>query len=350
MSSDKTELPTSKRLQQIREEGNVAKSVEIVTATTVVAVIVYFILYFSSILQIFVETIDYVFKTAITVSYERALPLIGYSILLAAFKIVFPIVSVVILFSLISLLMQTKFLFAPKAAIPKLENLNPKKWFKQVFSKKNIFEFFKNLIKVLVLTFAVFKASEENLKIIFNLQNRNISDVWTVSGLLFRDLFIYTIISFSILAILDYLYTKYKYIKDNMMSIDEVKREYKEMEGDPYIKQKRKQLHQEIMNQNTLSNTKKAKVLIVNPTHYAVAIFYEKGETELPIVLAKAKGYIAKCMIDIANENNIYIMRDIPLARSLFAKSKEGEQVPSDLLMQVASVLRYVMNLKKEVV
>ncbi len=348
MSSDKTELPTSKRLQQIREEGNIAKSVEVVTATTVVSVIVYFILYFSSILQILIDTMDYCFKTAIAIPYDRALSLIGYSVLFAAFKIVFPIVCVVILFSLISLLIQTKFLFAPKAAIPKLENLNPKKWFKQVFSKKNLFEFFKNLLKVLVLSFAVFKASEENLKIIFNLQNRNISDVFNVSAILFKDLFLYTIVSFSILAILDYLYTKYKYIKDNMMSIDEVKREYKEMEGDPYIKQKRKQLHQEMANQQTLENTKKAKVLIVNPTHYAVAIDYERGRTDLPIVLAKAQGYVAKCMIDVAHEHNIFVMRDIPLARALFAKSKEGESVPSDLLMQVASVLRYVMQIQKE--
>ena len=152
-------------------------------------------------------------------------------------------------------------------------------------------------------------------------------------------------VAFAVLAALDFLYTKYKYNKDHMMSIDEVKREYKEMEGDPQIKQKRKQLHQEMINQNTLSKTRKAKVLIVNPTHFAVAIDYEPGRTDLPVVLAKGQGDLARRMIKIAQEENIPVMRQPPLARALYAEGNEDEFVPRDLLIQVAEILKIVSKL-----
>ena len=131
-----------------------------------------------------------------------------------------------------------------------------------------------------------------------------------------------------------------------MMSPDEVKQEYKEMEGDPQIKSKRRQLHQEMANQSTLANTRKAKVLITNPTHYAVAIDYEEGRTKLPVILAKGQGDLARRMIAIAKEEHIPIMRQPPLARALFAEGSEEQYVPSDLLVQVAEVLRFIDKMR----
>ena len=115
-----------------------------------------------------------------------------------------------------------------------------------------------------------------------------------------------------------------------MMSKDEVKREYKEMEGDPQVKGKRKQLHQEMLSQNALGNVRKAKVLVTNPTHYAVALDYEKDRTPLPVILAKGEGFLAQRMIRVAQEEGIPIMRNVPLARRL-AKNIEkidGVQLP----------------------
>ena len=118
------------------------------------------------------------------------------------------------------------------------------------------------------------------------------------------------------------------------------------MEGDPQIKSKRRQLHQEMANQSTLANTRKAKVLITNPTHYAVAIDYEEGRTKLPVILAKGQGDLAKRMIAIAKEEHIPIMRQPPLARALFAEGSEEQYVPSDLLVQVAEVLRFIDKMR----
>lgn len=346
MSGEKTEQPTDKRLRDAREQGDIAKSQEVVSAATVIAVVFFFIANADNIFKKLLSTTDYVFSNSITMPYDEALRLIGAAVIDCSIGIVLPIVAAVLCAALVALLSQTGFLFAPKGAIPKLENLSPAKWFKQVFSVKNLIEFIKNIIKVTVLSVAVYMAAKNSFREFFKIQNSNIGSVWELSAVLLKDLAIYAIVAFSILAAIDFVYTKFKYTKDHMMSPDEVKQEYKEMEGDPQIKSKRRQLHQEMANQSTLANTRKAKVLITNPTHYAVAIDYEEGRTKLPVILAKGQGDLARRMIAIAKEEHIPIMRQPPLARALFAEGSEEQYVPSDLLVQVAEVLCFIDKMR----
>jgi type III secretion protein U len=131
------------------------------------------------------------------------------------------------------------------------------------------------------------------------------------------------------------------------MSKDEVKREYKEMEGDPLIKSKRKQLHQEMANQNVMAGVRQAKVLITNPTHVAVALDYEEGRTPLPLIVAKGEGELARRMIQVAKEAGVPIMRQASLARALFAGGEEFCYIPSDLIAPVAEVLKWLKGLEK---
>ena len=346
MSGEKTEQPTDKRLRDAREQGDIAKSQEVVSAATVLAVVFFFITNAKSIFARLLSTTDYVFTNAITMPFPEAFKLLGSAVVQCAVGIVLPIVAAVLCAALIALLAQTGFLFAPKGAVPKLSNLSPSKWFKQVFAVKNVIEFFKNIAKVTVLGVAVYMAAQNSFREFFRIQDSNIGSVWELSATLIKDLALYAICAFSVLAALDFVYTKFKYTKDHMMTPDEVKREYKEMDGDPQIKSKRRQLHQEMINQSTLSNTRKAKVLITNPTHYAVAIDYEQGRTKLPVILAKGQGDLAKRMIAVAKEENIPIMRQPPLARALFAEGEEESFVPSDLLVQVAEVLRFIEKMR----
>ena len=240
-----------------------------------------------------------------------------------------------------SLMAQIGFLVAPKAAMPKLSNLSPSKWFKKVFSVKNVFEFVKNVLKVVVLTVSVYLAVTKNAENIFKLPNADPKLLIAVAAEMLKVLLLYTILTFSAIAAIDFLYTKFKYTKDHMMSKDEVKREYKEMDGDPMIKSKRKQLHRELLNQGTISKTRKAKVLVVNPTHYAVALDFDRDTQPLPLILAKGEGEMALRMIAVAREEKIPVMREPPLARALFAEGEEGQYIPDSLLVQVAEVLRF---------
>ncbi len=346
--SEKTEQPTSKRLRDAREKGDIPKSTEIVSAASVLAVVGYFIMNADEIFSTISATIEYSLENAARLPYYEAASRISSLVVGTFLAIVMPIVAAVLVSVLLALIPQTGFLVAPKAAIPKLENLHPKKWFQKVFSKKNLFEFAKNIIKVVVLTVAVYLAARSHIGAIFMLLETNVQSVWVVCGTLLRDMAMYTIVAFAILAAIDLVYTRFKYTKDHMMSPQEVKQEYKESEGDPHIKQKRKQLHQEMANQGTLANTRKAKVLIVNPTHYAVAVYFEQGKTKLPIITAKGQGDLAKRMIEVAKQENIPIMRQAPLARALYSDGFEGEYVPSDLLVQVAEILRVIAGLSGE--
>jgi len=265
-----------------------------------------------------------------------------------AVSIVAPLVGLVMAVALVANLGQVGILFAFKGAMPKLENISPSKWFQKVFSMKNLVEFLKNIIKVTVLGVTVWVVMRDHLPTLFAIQRGTIWTLWEVLGLALKDLLLMAAGVFCVIAAVDYLFQKWQYAKNHMMSKDEVKREYKEMEGDPQVKGKRKQLHQEMLSQNALGNVRKAKVLVTNPTHYAVALDYEKDRTPLPVILAKGEGFLAQRMIRVAQEEGIPIMRNVPLARSLFENGTENAYIPKDLIGPVAEVLRWVQSLQRQ--
>jgi type III secretion protein U len=145
----------------------------------------------------------------------------------------------------------------------------------------------------------------------------------------------------------DYFFQRYQYIKQLKMSKDEVKREYKESEGDPQIKGKRRQLHQELLANDTMQRTRKATVVVTNPTHLAVAIYYDEKDNVLPTVLAKGEDHLAQRMKAVAREEGIPIMENVPLARALYANVPVDRYIPSDLIEPMAEVLRWVKELNE---
>lgn len=345
--SEKTEQPTPKRLRESREKGDVCKSQDVPAAVSVLAIAVYLVArsdtIFETLSAMTLSPMDYMSRP-----FEEALPLVATVVISCFFKLVFPVIALVMGVSIISNLAQVGVLFACKAAKPKLENISPSKWFKKVFSIKNLVEFLKNIVKVTVLAFVVYKVMNKHLQMLFSLFYGNVGDVWVVLGQAAKDLLFYAAGAFCAIAAVDYLFQRWQYTKQHMMSKDEVKREYKEMEGDPLIKSKRKQLHQELISQSTLDNVRKAKVLVTNPTHIAIALDYEKDTTPLPIVVAKGEGLLAQRMMEIARQEGIPIMHNVPLARELFEHGTENAYIPKELIGPVAEVLRWVQSLRRE--
>lgn len=345
--SEKTEQPTPKRLRDSREKGDICKGQDLAPAATVLAIAVYAVGNGRAIYEDLVEMVMLP-MTVLQLPFEEAMARCASAVIDASVTIVLPIVGIVMVSALCILLMQTGFLFAPKAATPKLENLSPTKWFKKVFSMKNLFELVKNLIKVAVLGGIVWKVLEKYIPILFNVPKGGVSAMWSVLGQAVGELLLMSAGAFGVIAALDYLYQKYKWTKDHMMSMDEVKREYKDSEGDPMVKGQRKQLYRELMNQNAVENTRKAKVLVVNPTHFAVALDYDKEKTPLPVILAKGEGALAQRMIEVAKQEGIPVMRNVPLARALYREGTENSYIPKDLIEPVAEVLRWVQGLKEQ--
>ncbi len=344
--SEKTEQPTPKRLREAREKGDVCKSQDIAPALTVLSVGIYLIANAENIFEL-LRSMVVLPMEFFMLPYEQAMAKTLPLILRCSMLLVLPLVVLVMSAAFIGIISQTGFIFAFKAAMPKLENLNPKKWFQKVFSLKNLFELTKNIIKVGVLSFVVYTVMNKYLPMLFRIPGSGIGSMWILLGKAVRDLLLYAGGTFCIIAALDYLYQRYKYNSEHMMTKEEVKREYKESEGDPNIKSKRKQLHREMLAQNTLDNVRKAKVLVTNPTHYAVALDYEKDRTPLPVVLAKGEGMLAQRMIEVAKQEGIPIMRNVPLARALYRDGTENAYIPQDLIGPVAEVLRWVQSLEQ---
>ena len=347
MSDEKTEQPTPKRLREAREKGDVCRSQDIAPALTTLAVGVYLAANAQNIFTLLRDMVSLPMDF-MTLPFEEAMAKVVPLVIQSSVMLVAPVVGLVMGVAFVGTLAQTGVLFAVKAAMPKLENLDPKKWFQKVFSMKNLFELVKNLVKVGVLGGVVFFILRTYLPQLFRVPEGGIGAMWSVTGEAVNDLVVTAAGAFCVIAALDYLYQRHKYNQNHMMSKDEVKREYKESEGDPHIKSKRKQLHKEMIAQNSLDNVRKAKVLVTNPTHYAVALDYEKGRTPLPVILAKGEGLLAKRMMDVAKQEGIPIMRNVPLARALFRAGTENAYIPQDLIGPVAEVLRWVQSLERK--
>jgi type III secretion protein U len=158
----------------------------------------------------------------------------------------------------------------------------------------------------------------------------------------------YALAAFAAIAALDWLFQKHQFMKEHRMSKDDVKKEYKEQEGDPQVKGQRKQLHQEMVMSDQVQGVKNADVLITNPTHLAIALEYKKGKTPLPVILAKGEGRLAERMMKAAEAAGVPIMRNIPLAHDLFDQGTELQYIPAELIEPVAEVLRWLRDLREK--
>ena len=343
MSDEKTEQPTPKRLRDAREKGQVAKSQDVPSALTVMAVAVYFLAMAPDMLKT-IMTMGEIPMLIMNRPFSEALGIAVSTTLACSLRVAGPLVGMVMGVALCANLAQVGVMFSVQSALPKLDNVSPGKWFKKVFSVKNAVEFLKNIIKVTVLGVTVYVIFSDYLPRLFRIPQ---GDMWSLLGSAAGDLVLTAAGVFCVIAAADWFFQKWQFNKQNMMSKDEVKREYKESEGDPLIKSKRKQLHQEMIAQNQMANVRKAKVLVTNPTHFAVALDYEKDRTPLPVILAKGQGVLAQRMIRVAEEEGIPIMRNVPLARSLYEQGTEQSYIPQDLIGPVAEVLRWVQSLQR---
>jgi type III secretion protein U len=322
----------------------VAKSQEVCSASVVIAVMAMFIVRFEANmdhLQNFYANIVGV----INLPFHEALPQAGGMALGAFLFVAGPLILAAPLAGIIAYTAQVGVLLAFKGAMPSLDKLSPKKWVEKVFSKKAAVELLKTVLKVIVLGWILYSVVLDNVDPLMKSGMRTPEYFLAVFGAVMLKIFLWCTLVFAAVAAVDYLIQKRMFTTQMMMSKDEVKREYKEMEGDPHIKSKRKQLHQEMVMNNTMEQTRKASVLITNPTKIAVALQYEEDVTPLPVIAAMGQGAVAKMMRRVAEEEGIPIMENVPLARELLEQGESGNYIPSDLIEPVAEIMRWVNEL-----
>lgn len=218
----------------------------------------------------------------------------------------------------------------------------------QMFSKKSWVEFIKSNLKVLLLSALVTVLLRDALDPLVKVPPLGVAAVGMVFVEMLKKLVVYTFVAYGALAIADLVWQRAQHVKELMMSTDEIKQEHKQMEGDPEVKSHRKELAKEIAMGEAGHNTRKASVVVTNPTHLAIAIRYERDVTPLPIVVAKGAGEVALMMKRVAEEAGVPVMQDIPLARGLMRQARLHHYIPSEFVEPVAALLRELQRLAAE--
>jgi type III secretion protein U len=204
------------------------------------------------------------------------------------------------------------------------------------------------VLKITFLSVLVWKVIAAALPQLFTLPRSGAEGVFEAVGSMMTMLLMNVAVAYIILGLADFAWQRYQHRNGLKMSKDEVKREYKEMEGDPHVKGMRRQLQKEMAMHGAVKNTRRASALVTNPTHYAVAIYYEKDETPLPIVLAKGEGAVAEAMILEARDAGVPVVQNIPLARAMTARAEVEQYIPDEFIEPVAEVLRLVKEIAEQ--
>ncbi len=349
MSGQKTEQPTEKRIRDSRKKGQVFKSNDLTQAflfITASAVLAFAGGSFVGELQEIMRSFFRVEILGGAVSHTEMLAWMGAAwtkvlVMLAPMLVALAFVAGFLTF------LQVRALFSMEVIQPKIEKLNPLKGLKNIFGQARTYiELVKNLVKFAVIFALVYITLSGSIRDIVLAGRIDLAESAGMATKMMFDLLFRIGVVFLVLGGADFFLQKKLYMKNLMMSKEEVKREYKESEGDPHIKQARKQSHEELLSNNMMQSVPKADVVVVNPTHMAVAVRYEETAMVAPTVTAKGQRLMAEKIRALAEEHKVPIIRNVTLAHGLF-EVEVGHEIPEDLYEAVAEVLNWVYQLSE---
>lgn len=350
-SGEKTEQPTQKKLRDAKKKGQVAKSQDLSSALLLLVAVGVLWLAGSFLGGYALESIKEQFQSAAafkgTLTKEVVFSAFGKGLLSFA-MILAPLFLVVWVFALTVNYLQVGSIFATETIKPKFSKLNPAEGFKNKFLKLRPYvELFKTLFKMIitaVVAGTVLWAAREDI-VLLSTKPIDVGIMFTFN--LVVEIGFKIGLVFLILGGVDFFLQRYLHKRDMRMTKHEVKQEFKETEGNPLIKSQRRAIHREILSEGLAVAVKQADVVVANPTHVAVALKYNKNESEAPIIAAKGADLMAAQIREIAKESKVPITRDIPLARALYELEIDDE-IPEELFEAVAVVLRWVYKMVEE--
>lgn len=345
-SGEKTEMPTPKKLRDAREKGQVCTSKDIVS--TAILIVLFAVLGWMGVaLADDMQELLRFIGGAIGGDNDGAVRQSSALAVMYIIKHSFIFVFVAAVIGIVANVAQIGFLFTFEPIIPKMGKISPVEGAKKIFCMKNLFEFLKNVVKICFLGYLLYKIILASVPELITMCYGTIDDIFPCLKLMLKRLAIYTAFGYIIIAIVDRLFQGRNFTKQMMMTKDEVKREYKEMEGSQEVKQAQRQFRHEILNgPDPVKATKKSNVVITNPTHLAAGIRYDVSESPLPRLCALGAGRIAKIIRETALAEGIPIIEDKPLARALYAEGKIDDFIPDKLIEPVAEVLKWAKRIQ----
>lgn len=345
---EKTEKPTPKKRQKAREEGQVARSNEV--TTTLLLVVMFSAIKLigpisvSKLLALYKEMMSLFNIENITIEYAHEL---FKHIAMSTLWIVIPYLGIAFAVGFLSNIMQVGWKPTLKPMKPKFNKINPISGLKRMFSFKTIIELIKSIIKIAIILLIVYLTIKDYEKLILIIYDLSIFSAYGLILDICLDIGIKVGMFFVFVAAIDFAYQKYSLEKQLKMTKQEVKEEHKEAEGNPEVKAKIRQKMREASMRRMMQDLPKADVIITNPTHFAVAISYDEDSSSAPIVIAKGADLLAAKIKEVGRENNIEIVENKPLARTLYYTVEIGDEIPPELYQTVAEVLAFVYNLKQ---
>jgi flagellar biosynthetic protein FlhB len=346
---ERTEPATPKKKHKTRMDGQVAKSQDlsasVILITGLLTIYALSVVIWSRLINMFRNTAGHLSSPLMRDSAWWVRPVRDAAGTIALGWL--PLGLLCALFAVMVLVYQVGFVITTKPFELKLDRFNPIKGLKKIISLRTLVELAKGIVKASVLLGMLYRVLKNDQDLLLSIMMYPLDigvgiimeKVW---GLAFRM----TVILF-LIALADYAYQKWEFEKSIKMSKQEIKDEYKQMEGDPLVKRRIRQKQRELAMKRMMSDVPKADVVVTNPTHIAVAIQYEQKNMSAPVVVAKGEDFIAQKIKDIAAEHNIPVVENKPLARALMQQVEVGEAIPEDLYLAVAEILAFVYKLKK---
>lgn len=345
--TDRTERATAKKRQDARKKGQVVVSQDLNRAFQMMIVLIVFqqvgyhiYLEFMSMLRVNLSD-----RLVMDINESTALYTIKDTFLKAVELLLPFFVSIVVLMVAINIA-QVGFKISFETVRLNIGKLNPIKGLKKIFSLRSAVKLIGSVLKVVVLAVVVYASLKDRMSEIGSLGGCSLTEILTYCfSLLFLILFRLGL-ALIVMGLFDYMYQKWQYEKDLKMTKQEVKDELKQTLGDPLVKKRVRQVQFEMFKQRLMEQVPEATVVVTNPTHYAVAIKYDRGVMDAPLVVAKGMNLIAERIKEIARDHTIPIVENRVLAQTLYRTVDVGREVPPDLYRAVAEVLTYVYKLK----
>lgn len=344
---EKTEQPSDFKLREARKKGQVAKSADVVALFGL-----FFTVAFLAFFSPFCLKKTMTFLVSLNrAGYGQTSSLLVQEAAREAFDLWFilsiPILLAAAVGALIGNLCQFGFLLSTHPIKPDLKKINPISGLKKIFSKDRLVELIKQIVKFSAVSIVIYLTVKDALFEMSLLFRLDLSSALGKVIDLISTIIVRVLLCFFAIAVFDFFWQRYSFTKSMRMSKYEVKKEYKQQEGDPHIKQERRRIQQETLESLSTSSVGDASVVITNPSHLAVAIKYDEENDQTPIVIAKGVGRLAKSIIEEARRKDVPIMRNVPLARDL-QWLEINEEIPSRLYDSVAEVLTFISELNGE--
>lgn len=340
---ERTHKPTPKKLRDARKKGQVAKSKEIATCATIVMLFAYLWIfsnhYLSHFSQIMITPNAYYESNFLWAYIECAKKVVKELIVLS---IPFAICAMVV--TALSYMLQFGVIFANEPIKPDFNRINPVEGFKRLFSWKSLLELTKSILKIVLLGSILYFIIKSNVKLLVGIPALGAKAIVPILFTILGKLMLYVSCVFIFFAIIDYFFENKLFIHKMKMSIDDIRQEHKDREGDPQIKSHRRQIQRKFaVGEDVVSRIEKSTVIVADSNKIAIAIYYEHGKTKLPVIYAKSKYFLAERTIEIARKLNIPIIQDTYLAKKLFETGRENGYIHGDLIEPMAKLLRSVI-------